>query len=1008
MKQRISALDLQLLGKELKISLESYRLNNIYNISDSSRQFLLKFNKPDSKLNVVVDCGLRIHITDFNRPIPPIPSGFVVKLRKHLKAKRLTALKQVTDDRILVLQFADGLYYLVLEFFSAGNVILLDEDRRILSLQRIVREHENKVGEVYKMFDETLFATNEPEKVLHETTPYTDELLTEWIKQEKADYNTRINSQIIKSNQKSRKPKVASIHKLLLRKKPHLSSDLLSKNLKFAAISPSESSLNFLGKEHLITDILKKSEQEYQEIINNFTKEGYILTRKNENYNSEKDIADLEYIYENFHPFMPYIDSKESEEWHVIKVDGEYNKTVDKFFSTIESTKYALRIQNQEQSAKQRIEQARLDNQKKIDALAEVQEINELKGNLIITHASIVEEAKFAVQGIIDQQTDWNVIEKLIQSEKKKGNEIAQIIQLPLKLKSNEMNIRLPLLNNEEESSDHYNSSDSDNSSSDDDSDFDNMSDSEDEQDTKPTKNKKKNVDNNKYVTITIDLGLSAYANASKYFNAKKSNAEKQKKVEKNIEKAMKNIETKIDQQLKKKLKESHTTLKQIRSQYFFEKYFWFFSTEGFLVLMGKSPVETDQIYSKYIEDNDVYMTNNYNTQVWIKNPENTEIPPNTLMQAGIFCMSSSDAWQKKVAASPRWCLAKNISKFRPRQEEALEPGIFYIKDEKEEITLPAAQLVMGFGFLWKVKSDIPEDEDYDKSEEHEHERCVEEAMEHADQRNNEPESNELDLSPFERTEELNESETLSELNNDFSSVRIEKENITDEEEDNFDIMSTATNLVQNMNKNVRGKKGKLKKMQKKYADQDDTERLLRMEALGTLKGIEKQQQKDIEEISKERSRQYKKDRRERQKKLQTLRFSKNEKVKVNYTRFKIELRTTLTKEDEVIDIIPVFAPWPALLKYKYKVKVQPGSAKKTKSMADILHYFMNRKVDNSSSDKEEDWPIEHEMIKTIKEQELIPLLCVDKLNVSIPGQSKNGKGNSKGGNTKTRSKKRK
>lgn len=196
MKQRISALDLLLLARELKQDLEGYRLSNIYNIADSSKQFLLKFNKPDSKLNVVVDCGLRIYLTEFSRPIPPTPSGFVVKLRKHLKAKRLTALKQVDQDRILVLQFADGHFYLVLEFFSAGNVILLDENRRIMALQRVVLEHENKVGQIYEMFDESLFTTNNEsadesiEK--NRKAEYTSELVNEWIKAVQAKYESDI------------------------------------------------------------------------------------------------------------------------------------------------------------------------------------------------------------------------------------------------------------------------------------------------------------------------------------------------------------------------------------------------------------------------------------------------------------------------------------------------------------------------------------------------------------------------------------------------------------------------------------------------------------------------------------------------------------------------------------------------------------------------------------------------------------------------------------------------
>ena len=51
------------------------------------------------------------------------------------------------------------------------------------------------------------------------------------------------------------------------------------------------------------------------------------------------------------------------------------------------------------------------------------------------------------------------------------------------------------------------------------------------------------------YLLVSIDLGLSTYANASEYFTAKKTSAEK-KKIETKIGEAMKNIEAKIEAQL--------------------------------------------------------------------------------------------------------------------------------------------------------------------------------------------------------------------------------------------------------------------------------------------------------------------------------------------------------------------------------------------------------------------------------------------------------------------------
>lgn len=1006
MKQRISALDLQILAKELGSQLEGFRLTNIYNIADSSRQFLVKFNKPESKLSVVVDCGLRIHLTDYDRPIPPTPSGFVVKLRKHLRGKRLTALRQVENDRILVLQFADGMFYLVLEFFSAGNVILLDENKKILSLQRIVHEHENKVGEVYTMFDDSILqedylSSDSKQKI--EPKQYSIDQVKSWL--DEAETKFSLQSKIAattepgkgKNDTKRKKAKPMTVHKLLLSKEPHLSSDLLSKNLKVRKIDPSTSCVEFLGNEQVLVDLLLETEAEYLDLLQNKDAGGFILAKRNVHYNAEKDSSDLEFIYENFHPFQPLVEEKDVEKSRVVEIPGDYNKTLDTFFSTIESSKYALRIQQQEQLAKKKLEDARQENDRKIQALLDVQSLNERKGHTIIANASLVEEAKIAVQGLVDQQMDWNTIEQLIKNEQRRGNKIALVIDLPLKLEDNKVNLLLPQIQDDNQQSDSDSGSDTSESSDEEegsDSDESDVSDFETENSFQRG-NTKRPVNKNT-LKIEIDLGLSAYANASKYFTVKKSSVEKQKKVEKNVEKAMKNIEQRVDKQLKQKLKESHNVLRKVRAPYFFEKHFWFYSSEGFLVLMGRSPMETDQIYSKYIEDDDIYMCSSFDTQVWIKNPDHTEVPPNTLMQAGVFCLAASEAWSKKVSSSPQWCFAKNVTKFDQTDKGILAPGLFRLKKESEMNHLPPAQLVMGFGFLWKVLGDQEDAADEEKADESEDEH---EEDQISDEGREKDEAIEVEgLNEVESGADLQE---VADASAKLEKLHVEKSDTLDLSDANAGTVSGSasdiTEILPQMNKNVRGKKGKLKKIQKKYADQDEDERLWRLEALGTLKGLEKNQQKEQEELARQQNREYKKAKRERLKELQTLRFTKNEKVKVNYARIASEVKARPEKDDEVVDIIPVYAPWSALQKCKYKVKIQPGSAKKTKTLTEILNHFNNRKVDSTMADKEADWPREHEVIKQLKPQDLVLTICSDKLKASFPGQNNtNQKGKAK------------
>lgn len=123
-----------------------------------------------------------------------------------------------------------------------------------------------------------------------------------------------------------------AIHRLLLSKEPHLSSDLLSKNLQLQGCNPSTSCLEFVGQVDKIVDLLNATEREYQSLLSESEGSGYILAKRNNNYNSERDNPDLEFVYETFHPFKPFVDPKKLKDTKIVRVDGGYNKVLDTFF----------------------------------------------------------------------------------------------------------------------------------------------------------------------------------------------------------------------------------------------------------------------------------------------------------------------------------------------------------------------------------------------------------------------------------------------------------------------------------------------------------------------------------------------------------------------------------------------------------------------------------------------------------------------------------------------------
>ena len=120
---------------------------------------------------------------------------------------------------------------------------------------------------------------------------------------------------------------------------------------------------------------------------------------------------------------------------------------------------------------------------------------------------------------------------------------------------------------------------------------------------------------------------------------------------------------------------------------------------------------------------------------------------------------------------------------------------------------------------------------------------------------------------------------------------------------------------------------------------------------------------------------------------------------------------------DEIVEAIPICAPWAALTKYKYKAKMQPGQQKKGKAVREILGKWNKdvsdpKKLDQQSHDVERVWPREADLIKGWKEAEVVGIIPVKTVRVMMSGgqggdKGKGGKGGGKGGGRGKGSKKR-
>ncbi len=204
-----------------------------------------------------------------------------------------------------------------------------------------------------------------------------------------------------------------------------------------------------------------------------------------------------------------------------------------------------------------------------------------------------------------------------------------------------------------------------------------------------------------KEMLVDIDLDLSAQANARSYYTQRKSAVVKEQKTLDSHSVAMKSAEKKTKQTLKEVA--AITNINKARKVFWFEKFFWFVSSENYLVVAGRDAQQNELLVKRYLRPGDVYVHADLHgaSSVVIKNPTQEPVPPKTLNEAGQMAVCYSAAWESKVVSSAWWVDASQVSKTAP-SGEYLTVGSFMVRGKKN--FLPPATLVLGFGFLFRLE----------------------------------------------------------------------------------------------------------------------------------------------------------------------------------------------------------------------------------------------------------------------------------------------------------------
>lgn len=128
----MSNVDINAICYELNEILEGARVDKSFQpIKDT---VIMRFHvRGTGRVDVVFQAGVRIHTTRYPLDNPKIPPSFPMVLRKHLKGANIVSIKQHNFDRVVEIKIKkEKTYTLVIELFSKGNIILLDEAGNIV------------------------------------------------------------------------------------------------------------------------------------------------------------------------------------------------------------------------------------------------------------------------------------------------------------------------------------------------------------------------------------------------------------------------------------------------------------------------------------------------------------------------------------------------------------------------------------------------------------------------------------------------------------------------------------------------------------------------------------------------------------------------------------------------------------------------------------------------------------------------------------------------------------
>ena len=386
----MSNVDIYTICQELNDLLVGARVDKSFQPTKDT--VVMRFHKAGTgRLDLVIQAGKRIHISQYPLTNPQNPPSFPMLLRKRVKGANVVSIEQHNFDRVVEIKMKkEETYTLIVELFAKGNIILLNEsneiilplkrkhwsDRDISSKKEYIFPQENGINPITVTLDEfkEIISSGEDEEIVRVLAKnglgslYAEEIM--------------LNTEI-------------------------------SKKTSCSKLSGEEISIVFNALKTVFEPLEKR---EFTPMIVNNKKEIEKLQSENpdKKYKSKEDVISIKIKqYEGFEEESYESFNEACDEFYSSKVKHEitdiqeaaWNKKVGKF---------SKRLEKQEETL-HNFEKTIEDSQK--------------KGELIFTNYVQIENILNVIKGAREKDYGWKEIGKTLKDAKKSGMPEAQIFE---------------------------------------------------------------------------------------------------------------------------------------------------------------------------------------------------------------------------------------------------------------------------------------------------------------------------------------------------------------------------------------------------------------------------------------------------------------------------------------------------------------------------------------------------------------------------------------------------